>query len=204
MQHVMKNIGGVYSTIRSDADENPVFAPVPAAMQEEAVEFFRRELFTTPYWLMDQKVISRVSVPVQPDFIEDLQIQVLNKLLDIGKINQLLANQRQFGPAGWPVDAYLAAIHKGIWKELRTEKPIDPYRRNLQKSYVGALQDILSSNKAEVTETDASSIIRADLIRLEGEIRTAIPGQHDALSKDHLQDLEVRIKNILEAKRTLQ
>jgi hypothetical protein len=204
MQHVMKNIGGVYSTIRSDADEKPVFTPVPAAVQQGAVEFFQRELFTTPYWLMDEKVISKVSVPAQPDFIEDLQIQALNKLLDIAKINQLLANQRQFGSAAWPVDAYLAAIHKGIWKELHTGKSIDPYRRNLQKSYVGALQDILGSNKAEVTETDASSIIRADLIRLEREIRAAIPGQNDGLSKEHLQDLEVRVKNILEAKRTLQ
>jgi Met-zincin/Domain of unknown function (DUF5117)/Domain of unknown function (DUF5118) len=204
MQHVMKNIGGVYSTIRSDVDAKPVFAPVPSARQAEAVEFFQRELFTTPYWLMDQSVISRVSIPAQPDFIEDLQIKTINKLLDIDKINQLLANQRQFGAAAWGVDAYLAAIHDGIWKELHTGKAIDPYRRNLQKSYVGAIQDILSSNKPAVTETDASTICRADLIRLQQEIHAAIPLQKDALSREHLQDLEVRIKNTLEAKRTLQ
>jgi hypothetical protein len=153
---------------------------------------------------MDPNVIKRVSLPKEPNFIEDLQVQVLNKLLDMSKINEILANQRQFGAKAYSLVDYMATIHKGIWKDLNSGKPIDPYRRGLQKSYVGAMQDILGSNKPAVTETDVYSIARADFIRLLSEIHSAIPGQTDDLSRYHLLDLEVRIKNTLEAKRTMQ
>ena len=111
---------------------------------------------------------------------------------------------RQFGNLALPVDEYLSKIHNIIWKELQSGKAIDPYRRNLQKSYVGALQYILTSNNAATTETDAHSIIRQDLVMLQNEVRKAIIKQTDALSKYHLLDLEVQIRNVLEAKRTMQ
>jgi hypothetical protein len=149
-------------------------------------------------------VTNKVSQPAQPNFLEDLQVRALNKLLDIGKINQLLANTRQFGNKPLSVDEYIKMIHEIIWKELKSNKPIDPYRRNLQKSYVGALQQILTSTKPDVTETDVYSIARADFIRLQNEIHLSIPKQTDALSKYHLQDIEVRIKNTLEAKISMQ
>lgn len=204
MQHVMMNVGGVYNTKQNENQKTVVYEPVPVAKQKDALNFFDKELFTTPYWILDSNVISKVSMPAQPNFIEDLQVKALNKLLDIGKINQLLANMRQFGSKAFSVDDYLSSIHVIIWKELNSGKAIDPYRRNLQKSYVGALQEILTSNKPEVTETDAYSISRADFVRLQNEVHLAIPKQTDPLSKYHLQDLEVRIKNILEAKISMQ
>jgi hypothetical protein len=204
MQHVMMNIGGVYSTTQSEDKKGDVYAPVPVAKEKEALVFFDRELFTTPYWILDSNVTNKVSLPAQPNFIEDLQVKALNKLLDIGKINQLLANSRQFGDKALAVDDYLNTIHQIIWKELKSGKAIDPYRRNLQKSYVGALQEILTSNKAEVIETDVYSIARADFVTLQGEVHQAILKQTDAMSRHHLQDLEVRIKNILEAKISMQ
>jgi hypothetical protein len=154
--------------------------------------------------MLDSSVVSKVSLPSQPNFIEDLQVRVLNKLLDIGKINQLLANTRRFGNSSLSVDEYLKTIHQIIWKELKSGKPIDPYRRNLQKSYIGALREILTSNKPEVTETDVYSIARADFIRLQTEVHQAIPKQTDDLNLYHLQDIEVRIKNTLEAKISMQ
>ncbi len=202
MQHVMMNVGGVYNTKQNE--NAAVFAPVPTEKEKEALVFFDKELFTTPYWILDSNVITKVSQPAQPNFIEDLQVKALNKLLDIGKINQLLAKTRQFGNKSLAVDEYISIIHQMVWRELKTTKAIDPYRRNLQKSYVGALQDILTSNKPEVTETDVYSILRADFIKLQSEVHQAIPKQTDPLSKYHLQDLEVRIKNILTAKISMQ
>ncbi len=204
MQHVMMNIGGVYNTRQGEGQKKAVYEPVPVAKEKEALDFFDRELFTTPYWILDSNVISKVSLPSQPNFIEDLQVKVLNKLLDIGKINQLLANMRQFNDKALPVEDYLKAIHQMIWKELKSGKAIDPYRRNLQKSYVGALQEILTSNKPEVTETDIYSIVRADFTRLQSEVRLAIPKQTNDINKYHLHDMEVRIKNTLEAKISMQ
>jgi hypothetical protein len=212
MNHVLRNIGSEYLTLRGEdqdstiliAGQKQVYAPVPIGKQKEALAFFDKELFTTPLWLLDKNVTQKVADATQPDFVEDLQVRVLNSLLDIKKINALLANMRKYGDQGYKVDEYIADIHKIIWKVLAAGKAIEPYRRNLQKSYVGALSDILTSNKQEVTETDVHSIVRQDLINLQREIHTAILRESDNLSKYHLKDLEVQIKNVLEAKRTMQ
>jgi Met-zincin len=212
MNQVLRNIGGEYTTLRGEdqdssiliAGQKQVYAPVPVATQKEALAFFDRELFTTPLWILDKNITQKVAAATQPDFVEDLQVRVLNSLLSIQKINALLANMRKYGEQGYKVDEYISDIHKIIWKELATGKAIEPYRRNLQKSYVGALSDIITSNKQDVTETDAHSILRADLIRLQAEIHSALSKEKDNLSKYHLQDLEAQIRNVLEAKRSMQ
>jgi len=204
MQHVMKNIGGTWMTTLSEDQKGPVYAPVSKALQTEAVAFFNKELFTTPYWLLDPKVTSKVTEPLQPDFVEDTQVQVLNKLLDIGKIDRLLANERKFGKEAYPLTEYIAAIHNGIWTELKTGKAIDPYRRDLQKSYVASLQSIILSTQTDQTESDAFSLLREDILQLQKEINAAILKEQDPLSKYHLEDLQVRIKKTLEANPVIQ
>jgi len=204
MQQVMINIGGVYTTPRGEDEKGVVYSPTPAARQAEAVAFFNRELFTTPTWLLDERVTRFASEPAEPNFVEDLQVRVLNSLLDIGKIDQILAGERQFGAEAYQIQDYFSAIHKGIWSELQTGKTIDPYRRNLQKSYVASLQNILLSTKADQTESDAFSLIRADILQLQSEINADLPRVSDQMTRYHLQDLQVRIKKTLEANPVIQ
>ncbi len=204
MQQVMTNIGGVYTTPRGEDEKGYVYSPTPAAKQAEAVAFFNRELFTTPVWLLDERVTRYASEPVEPNFVEDLQVRVLNSLLDIGKIDQILANERQFPGQAYHIEDYFAAIHKGVWGELKTGKTIDPYRRNLQKSYIASLQNILLSTKADQTETDAFSLIRADILQLQSEINADLLRVSDLMTRYHLQDLQVRIKKTLEANPVIQ
>jgi hypothetical protein len=205
MQHVMMNIGGVYTTLKSQSDKGKVVEPAPAALQMQAVAFFNSELFTTPYWILDEKITSLVSEPVQPNFVQDLQVKALNKLLDIKKLNQLLANQHQFDAKAYPLDEYITAIHKGIWKELKQPSPkTDTYRRNLQKAYIGSAQNVLLSNSADNTETDAFTIIRMDILQLQKEIIAAITHTKDKLTRYHLEDMRERIKKTLEAKPVIE
>lgn len=204
MQQVMTNIGGVYTTPRGEDEKGYVYSPTPAAKQAEAVAFFNKELFTTPTWLLDERVTRFASEPAEPNYVEDLQVRVLNSLLDIGKIDQILANERQFPEQAYHIEDYFAAIHKGVWAELKAGKTIDPYRRNLQKSYIASLQNILLSTKADQTETDAFSLIRADILQLQSEINADLPQVSDLMTKYHLQDLQVRIKKTLEANPVIQ
>lgn len=205
IQHAMMNIGGVYSTPKSQSDSGSVVQPTPIAKQKEALAFFDRELFDTPHWILDNNVTSLVSEPKQPDFVEDLQIKAINKLLDIKKIDDLLANQNQFSGKAFPLDDYIAMIHKSIWKELRTPSPaMDSYRRNLQKAYIASAQNILLSTDADQTETDAFSLVRADILKLQKEITQALPRVKDKLSRYHLEDMLVRIKKTLEANPVIQ
>ena len=109
-----------------------------------------------------------------------------------------------FPEQAYHIEDYFAAIHKGVWAELKAGKTIDPYRRNLQKSYIASLQNILLSTKADQTETDAFSLIRADILQLQSEINADLPQVSDLMTKYHLQDLQVRIKKTLEANPVIQ
>lgn len=108
-------------------------------------------------------------------------------------------------------------LRKGIWSELATRKPIDIYRRNLQKAYLEQLIGYLRSDDKPVVSvssgrggfsfssdysktTDAISIVKAQLRTLQNEIRAALPAYKDAASRAHLQDVNDRIKEVLEVK----
>ena len=203
--HVQNYVDGVYLTVKSEETKGDVFAAVPRAKQEEALAFFNEQLFTTPYWLLNKEVINKTTVPGSEDFVEDTQVRLLNSLLDIKTFARLLGNNRRFGTEkSLPVDEYLAIIHKGIWMELKNPavSVSDSYRRTLQKTYVGALMEILVSSSPEVTENDAFSTIRADMTQLYSEISNALPTTKDNASKYHLQDLYERIKKWMLSSRT--
>lgn len=203
MMHVLKNLTGVYYTVRGEDQPGNVYDLPTLAMQREALSFFNDQLFNTPYWLMDKKVTEKTGEPVYPNFVEDLQVRMLNTLLDAKQINLMLDNLEQFGPQkALTAVEYISIIHKGIWKELHSPGAIviDVSRRNLQKSYLGALKDVLISGTPEDTETDAYSIIRADLAYVQGEIAAALPRVKDDMSRIHLEDIAARIKKIQQAK----
>ena len=198
MTHVLKNIGAVYQTYQNDGAKADVYAPVPKELQQDAVDFFNRELFTTPRWLMDTAVLNKVNTIDTPIYVQDAQVRMLNSLLDVKRINSLLNQMQQFGARAYPADKYLTTLHQGIWKELNAANVVvDNYRRNLQKAYVGSLMEVMISKDAEATETDASSMLKADMYLLQKQIAHALPKTTDLLTKVHLMDLQHRIKSAL-------
>jgi hypothetical protein len=203
MGHVLKNIGGTRFTIKSEEQTGPAVTPVPKKMQQDAVAFFSTQLFTTPMWLLNKNVLDQTRLPAQPNFVEDTQVKVLNSLMEIGRINQLLEATKQFGSKSYPAEQYVSDVHKIIWKELKAAGPvkIDSYRRNLQKSYLQNILVIVSAKDEANAETDAGSLIRADLLLLQGEIKQAIPRVEDAMTLYHLKDLESRIKELINPNR---
>ena len=112
----------------------------------------------------------------------------------------------------YTIDAMMDDVRKGVWSELSTKKPIDVYRRNLQKAYTEALIDILdpkatspspgrgasASPNSAYLNTDVISMARAQLSALRSQINAAIPATSDKMSKYHLQDVSERIKFALD------
>lgn len=203
MNHVLRNVAGIDYTIKSEEQKGPVYEPTPKNMQQQALKFFDEQLFDTPYWLMNRTVLDKVSLPEEPNFIEDTQVKVLNSLLDITRINKLLEETKQFGAKSYPAEEYIATIHRYIWKELLAGGLVrmDGYRRNLQKSYFSDLFTILSAKDEANSETDASSIIKADLEVLKHQIKQAIPKAADPINRYHLRDLQNRIEQLSNPKK---
>ncbi|TDW96269.1 zinc-dependent metalloprotease [Dinghuibacter silviterrae] len=198
--HVLTNIGGVERTYQSEDSGGDVYAPVARAKQKQALAFLNNQLFTTPYWLLDPTVTRKVTNPLEANFVIDLQDRVMNTLLDSAMFAKLAANTARFGTAAsYPTEEFLSDIHHDILGGLPTGKPMDLYRRNLQKTYIGALADILSSLDPGVTETEAYGLVRADLQRAQNEM-TAHLQQYSGLDKAHLESQIAVIKKVLNPK----
>lgn len=204
MNHACKYIGGVYYTVQNEDQPGDVFTAAPKQMQKEALDFINTQLFNTPYWLLDKKITSKASEPESPDFVEDLQVRMINTLLDVKQISSLSTVTLRFGTdKALGVDEYFSILHKNVWSELLQGKVImDSYRRNLQKSYLGSLQSMIISSPPDQTETDAFSVARADVMRLQLEITRAIPKAGDNLTRYHLEDMASRIKKLFSEKPT--
>ncbi|PZP43200.1 MAG: zinc-dependent metalloprotease [Pseudopedobacter saltans] len=198
MGHVLKIIGGIRYDERTDGDLRSAYLVETKAYQKSAIAFFDKELFTTPTWLMDTSVMNKINVPVQadftaPNFIEDTQIKMINSLLSKEKFQLLQENTTRFGDKAYPIEEYVDDIHHAVWKDLKTSQTWDVYRRNIQKSYVGAIIAYLSSKDPNSIESDVSSVLRLDLVALLSEIQSSLPNVTDKMCKAHLSDLQNRI-----------
>ena len=201
MAHVMTNVGGVERTYKSEEMTGDVYAPVPKAMQQQALAFFNEELFTTPTWLLNPAVTNKVAVPADPDFVGDLQIRVLNSLLDSARFASLASLSARFGAASCLSQSeYLSTLHKYIWGGLATGQPMDVYRRNLQKTYIGNLADIVLSISPAIAETEVYSLARTDLVRLQKELETALPKYTTMNDRAHLESQVAVIRKIMNVK----
>ena len=199
MGHVLTNIGGVERTWRSEDAGGDVYAPVPRAKQKQALAFLNDQLFTTPLWILDPAVTRKVVNPLDENFVSDLQARVLNTLLDSALFAKLAANTARFGTAAYPTEEFLSDLHRDIWGGLATGKPMDLYRRDLEKTYIGAMADFLASVEPAVVETEAYGLVRADLQRVQSEMTMNMP-KYSGLDKAHLESQVAVIRKVLNPK----
>lgn len=206
MNHVLKNVGGVYETPKSvEQTGEAVYEPTPVAIQKEAVTFLQKQLFETPQWLLNKDILNRISNPVGTEYVANVQAGVLNNLLSVPRLSRMMSATVRFGEKKtYTVDVLMDDLKKGIWSELRTHRAIDPLRRNLQKTYVEALIAIVTPNPAMPASVgrnnDAISVARAQLVALKAEATAAIGSTPDKMSKYHLQDIVARITKALDPK----
>jgi len=172
------------------------------------------QLFKTPKWIVDNNIADYTN-DNKLTIIGNLQSNTLNRLTSNNTLNKLFRFE-----AEQPDNAYTAVdmmndLRKGIWSELATKQPIDIYRRNLQKTYVEALDKLINPDAGAGFQisfggtitptinprtTDAVSIAKAQMRTLQSEIRTALPLYKDANSRAHLLDVLDRINQSLNPK----
>ena len=209
MGHVTKNVGGIYETPKTYDMEGNKYEVVPSAIQNEAVAFLNNQLFKTPMWLLDQNVLSKIRPENGVEAIKSIQDGTLSSLLAGDRLVRLLETSSQ-NKANYSVDELMSDLRRGIFSEIRTNAPIDIYRRNLQKLFVSKLIETMSSEKTNVAtfggrrivlaDTDIPSIARGQLNELKNQLRAAAAVSTDRLTKFHLNDLVARIENAMKPK----
>jgi hypothetical protein len=209
--HVATHVAGVKTDHKTAEQEGPVYSIVPKTQQKEALNFIHRNLFETPQWILDKKILNRINPPTT-DRVATLQENFLNGLLSPARLQRLIVSTNRDETA-YPVDEYIEDIKKGIWSELSARKPIDNYRRNLQKSFIDRLNNLITPGSSpspsgggiiisfgpplDPRRTDMSSVAKAILRSLKSEVNVALPTYTDKMSRYHLQDVAERLERIL-------
>jgi hypothetical protein len=217
MNHVTKNVGGIYETFKSVEQPGDVYEPTPKIIQEQAVSFLQKQLFETPYWLLDKNILNKISSPTSSEMVANTQSSVLSSLLSSSRLFRMEVMSDRFGKLiVYNPDDLVTDLEKGIWKELGSNQAIDPFRRNLQKQYVDILISLMNPTQpiipaglprglviffgADIKNTDIPSIARSHLTTLHNRILASVNLSADKLSKYHLQDIAERIKQALNPK----
>ena len=211
MGHVLTTIGGIKTDFKTTEQEGPVYTIIPKAKQKEALQFLHTHLFQTPQWLMNKTILEKIAAPTS-DRISTLQDNILGSLLSSGRLQRLISSYNRDETA-YRIDEYMEDLKRGIWIELSTLKPIDNYRRNLQKSFVERLGAIVNPPSTPAAtgggiviffgptvdpkKSDIISVAKGILRSLKSEINAALPGYTDKMSRYHLQDLSERVEKIL-------
>jgi hypothetical protein len=214
MGHVAKYIGGIMQTPRMVEEKGPVYEVVTKGKQREAAEFLNKQLFTTPSWLINKDIFERTGINAIST-VGSLQDAILNRLFSTRNLSKLIDAEAMQGSAAYTVLDLFGDMKRGIWSELPSRSRIDVYRRNLQKSYINILDDLINPPRSSGTtsivitvlgagsttsteKSDIVSVARGHLAGLRSEIRNAANGAPDAMTRYHLQDLVVRIDKALD------
>ncbi len=213
--HVCYNFGGVYENLKKNNQQGNVYEYVSKEIQKEAADFINKQVFTTPTWLINKDISSKTGVNSATTILS-LQEAALNRMLSTSIMNKMLNAETAIGSQAYTVNDLLSDLKQMIFTELASKKSIDVYRRNLQKSYVERLGNLINppaatgisitfgnASAAPVMDTKKSDILsylKGNARELKALIDAAASGTADKASKYHLQDLSDRLRKILDPK----
>ena len=191
--HVARQVGGVYETSKTYEQEGAVYEVVPPERQRRAMAFLQERVFETPEWLLHEGVLRRIERAGALERVQSAQAGALQILLNPDRLRRMTEaaamEENTYAPA-----AMLADLRQGIWAELESATPIDAYRRNLQRSYLQQMKQLIAGD----TASDAQAYARGELVTLQESIQEALPQLEDRSTRLHLKDVLVRIEEVLE------
>jgi hypothetical protein len=193
------------------------FEVVPKSLQKDAVAFLNTQLFTTPKWLLNQNILSKINPENGVEAIKSMQDATLNSLLAGDRMVRLMETS-SISKDNYSVDELMTDLKKGIFSELKNKNSIDIYRRNIQKLYVDKMIELLNpglasvravpvgvtygfnTRKVNLAQTDLPSISRGQLNSLKTELKLSTDRMTDRISRYHVLDLIYRIEEGLDPK----
>jgi hypothetical protein len=207
--HVSNLVGGYDSEPKAGPAPGVRFTPLSKARQAEAIAFLNANVFKTPNWLLPADVLRKIEPTSGQARVLALQQTALNGVLGSARLLRLQEHEAILGDQAYSTAQLISDLRAGILTELGDAAiKIDPYRRNLQRSYVDLLAARLAPPPAAVgaaataLKDDSRGTIRAELkaiqaLLTEGKIAQAA----DTETRNHLADLRDQIALALEPKK---
>ena len=211
MGHVASNIGGVYKYNKTYEQEGAVFTHVNKNHQKNSMNFLHQQLFTTPYWMLDQNIVNKIKSAGSIEKIRVMQVRALNNLLSFDRLARVIENETLNGFNAYPLMEMMNDLTVGLWKEVKEGKTPDTYRRNLQRAHIERLEYLLQEEQklsdyqrqnggttnVNVSQSDIRAATRSELNKLYKLINIKRKTAKD-MGKAHLEDAKSRISLLLD------
>ena len=210
MGHVGAVIGGVVRTAKTMDQEGPVYEMVPADEQRAAMAFFAEQAFATPTWMLDEDILTRIEHAGAVDRIRQRQVGVINNVLNPGRMQRLIEAEARNGNEAYSLGEMMTDLREAVWTELARGRPIEAYRRNLQRGYLERMEFLMTEEPTapparfagrrtavDVSQSDIRAFVRGELNVLKGQIQRALRRSLNTATRYHLEDAVVRIDAIL-------
>ena len=187
-RHVIRNIGGVYTTYKSVEEPGDVYTPQSRAIQKEAMDFLSRHVLTEPSWLIAEDYMSRISASPQ----EKLQgiAKTAASLLTSKSIFHNLARY-SYAKDSYQPEEYITDLTGMAFSETASGAKVSAYRRYLQTEMV--TNAVNAYGKAT---GDMRLYLHSFLRTVESRVKTARGS--DAATRAHYANLRQIIKDGLD------
>jgi hypothetical protein len=189
LQHVVKNIGGVFTDNALRNENRSNFVPVSRAQQKEAMDYLTQYMFTEPKWLYPEDIMAKTRFSFDTD-VEASYSDLLGRLMS--KYSSLSRVEDVEGSNEYTAAEFLTDLHRVIFKDIDNGKPISRYNRMLQRSFLNSVLRHVDNPGTFANHVDLkmNQLLRMTAKHAEG----AAALQTDFISKSHLTAIANMIK----------
>jgi Met-zincin len=212
--HVTRIIGGVNRQTKATSQTGDVYVPVSGARQRAAMKFLQDNAFTTPMWLLDPAVLRKIESSGSIDRIGNSQAAVLAAVVSNDRLARMIElDALPNGADRYTLPTMLTDLRRGLWSEIYAGKPIDAYRRRLQRTHLEAMASKINppapnpalaafgiTQLSPRTLADFRGLLRAEMTDLSRELATASARTSDRTTRAHLDDARDQIRKMLDPK----
>jgi hypothetical protein len=193
MGHVANVVGGVRQDNLYYGDADARFAPNDPDYQRSAVAFLLEHGLSTPEFFLSKDIVLRITGEGVAARLQGAQQRLIALLVNDARINRM-AEHAAGDAAAYTPNELVGDLRAGLFDEVAAGRPVDLYRRNVQRSYVDHLGGFLIKPKSG---SDLPSLARAELNVLAEMVEDS--KSSDPMTQAHLVDLSARIERWLEA-----
>lgn len=188
--HVLRNIGGIYTTYKSIEEPGAVYTPQTKAEQKAALDYIDRNVLTEPTWLIAEDYINRISgAPLE--LLQPIASRAVTDLLSPTKVGNIA--KYAYASNAYKPEEYINDIANMAFRETSTGKAVTPYRRYLQTQFVATATRWYGTAPA-----NTKAYYYSLLLTLRSKLSAA--RSTDAATKAHYAVLLQMVKDAIEKK----
>jgi hypothetical protein len=223
-EHAAAAVGGSWTHHKRYGEEGIVYTPIEPDYQRKAMRFIDEHVLQTPAWALDFDLLRRLEHAGAVERIRAYQELAVQRLLNHARLARMIEHEAFLGERTYRPAEMLDDARAMVWREVRQNRSIDTYRRNLQRAYLDQTHHLLNEAEVEawrpppsgnlrvgnnedpplaanlhIGQSDIRPLIREQLRLLDQEIEATLRrGVRDRMTRIHLEDARTRIAKALE------